>query len=70
MKDKIFCQNDECGREVFGFWKYGINKVCSLRCLRKLIFIGKISKLLPNQGYPELDISPSNKHKISIERNK
>lgn len=69
-KEKILCENSECRREVFGFWKYGLNKVCSLKCLRKLIFVGKIPKLFPERGYPELGISPHNKHSVSIERDK
>jgi hypothetical protein len=60
IKDKLFCIN--CGKEVFGFWKYGLNHVCSLYCLRLSIADGKISKIPPYSAFRELGIlAPTNR---------
>ncbi len=65
IMEKIIICCENCNRQVFGFWKYGINKVCSKNCFRKMINTGKIAKLFPERGYPELGISaPINGKKI------
>ena len=56
----IKCPN--CGRECFGFWKYGREHACSLKCFRQLIADNKISKIPPYSAFPELGILPSKKH--------
>jgi hypothetical protein len=58
----MICEN--CGRKIFGFWKYGHSHICSMACLRRLIFEGKLTKIYPERGYPELGISePKHKEK-------
>jgi len=52
---------DNCGREVFGFWKRSTNKACSKACLRRLIAEGKISRILPYTEVPELGIGAPRK---------
>lgn len=60
----MICEN--CGRKVFGFWKYGTNHVCSMNCFRTLIRTGKISRIYPERAYPELGISEPTKQTIAI----
>lgn len=60
-KDVTQCQN--CGNSVHGFWKYGENKVCSLKCLRARITNGSIPKLFVERAYSELGISAPAKGK-------
>jgi hypothetical protein len=55
----MICEN--CGREVFGFWKRSTNKACSKKCLRSLIFSGKVTKIPPYAEFPELGILPPHK---------
>lgn len=58
MKNKsvTLCQN--YGNPVHGFWKYGENKVCSLKCLRNRIANKEIPMLAVERAYPELGILP------------
>lgn len=51
---------DNCGRECYGFWKYGPSKACSLACLRKQIEDGKIQRIPPDSAFPELGILSPN----------
>lgn len=60
-KKVTLCQN--CGNSVHGFWLYGENKVCSLKCLRIRISNGQIPKLFVERAYPELGILPPPKGK-------
>jgi hypothetical protein len=57
--ERMFCEN--CGREVFGFWKYGKNHTCSMKCFRKMIKDGRISQIPPYVAFPELNISAPRK---------
>lgn len=56
MAEKIMCQN--CGREVFGFWIYGRSHACSMKCFRKLIADGVITRIPPYAEFTELGIKP------------
>lgn len=49
------CEN--CGRDVFGFLKYGQHPVCSMKCFRILIKDKKIPMLDQSRAHPELGIS-------------
>jgi hypothetical protein len=60
----MICEN--CGREVFGFWKYGLSHACSMGCFRNLIRTGKISRIHPERAYLELGISEPTKQTIAI----
>lgn len=62
---KVFCEN--CGRESFGFWKYGHNHPCSLKCLRAMIKDGRITRIPPYKAFPELDISAPKKDAIPLD---
>jgi hypothetical protein len=59
---KIICPN--CGRECFGFWIYGISHACSMKCFRKLIADGKISRIPPYAAFAELGILPPKKRAV------
>jgi hypothetical protein len=48
----------ECGRGVYGFWKYMETPACSKVCYRRLIAKGEITRLIPEREYPELGILP------------
>jgi hypothetical protein len=53
------CPN--CGRVIYGFWKYPVSLACSWKCFRRLIAEGKIPRITPERSYEELGISAPNK---------
>ena len=57
----MLCPN--CGRECFGFWKYGKSHACSKKCFRELVENGKITTIPPYKAFPELDILPPVKNR-------
>jgi hypothetical protein len=52
----------KCGREVFGFWKYGPYPACSKMHFRSLIAEKVIPTLQPDVEIPELGILPPRRH--------
>lgn len=53
------CSN--CGRGIYGFWKYGPNFACSRPCFQRLMAEGKIERLNPTFANKELGIGPPRK---------
>lgn len=56
------CPN--CGRPIYGFWKYGVSMACSMKCFREQVDDGRIAKLHPERAYPELGILPQNQNNV------
>lgn len=50
------CPN--CGRRIYGFWKYGPHYACCLACFRAQVADGRIPSLQPYTAVPELGILP------------